>query len=59
MKRRQPPDTYIDTMLWIADGRRSWNRKLKKPRPAGYGTGLHRSGAPGKHPPLAEHRTAP
>ena len=30
MKRRQPPDTYTDTMLWIADGRRSWNRKPRK-----------------------------
>jgi hypothetical protein len=27
MQRRQPQDLYTDTMLWIADGRRSWNRK--------------------------------
>jgi hypothetical protein len=25
-------DTYFDTMMWVADGRRSWNRKPKKPR---------------------------
>jgi len=43
MKRRQPVDTYTDTKLWIADGRRSWNRKPMAPlahapldlRPAG------------------------
>jgi len=31
MKRRQPVDLYTDTMLWIMDGRRSWNRKPHKP----------------------------
>ena len=27
-----PTDTYTDTMLWIADRRRSWNRKPKERR---------------------------
>src|ERR1700722_972110 len=29
MKRSQP-DVYTDTMLWIMDGRRSWNRRRGK-----------------------------
>jgi hypothetical protein len=29
MKHRQP-DVYTDTMLWIMDGRRSWNRRRGK-----------------------------
>ena len=31
MERRKSFDTYVDTMLWIADGRRSWNRHPSKP----------------------------
>jgi hypothetical protein len=47
MKRRQRPDLYTDTMLWIMDGRRSWNRKPRKPRPA-INSRLQRALVPGK-----------
>jgi hypothetical protein len=29
-KKRAKPDVYFDTLMWIHDGRRSWNRKPRK-----------------------------
>ena len=40
-KRRPPADVYFDTLMWIADGRRSWNRKQPKPRTESKLTALH------------------
>ena len=31
-RRRPPADAYVDTLIWIAHGRRSWNRKAPKRR---------------------------
>lgn len=29
-KKRPKQDVYLDTLMWIHDGRRSWNRKPRK-----------------------------
>jgi len=48
MKRRRE-DIYFNTLMWIADGRRRWNRKArKKPAERSLRLEVDRSPARGK-----------